>query len=268
MSAAKHVNGDGYIAQSAAGAVICAGTGAPMELCVDRDHRHAPLTASSQDLIAALNAARKVVARNDELIEGMQIRAEELGARIAVLSRSEARDWRREENGALSDADCGDLMHRCYRARLIGEAARMGGEPADANPYGTFADDDDSPNALIAADWRYGWEHQDWVEQRAGDRRQDRDWMIDRVFRRRPLFTPLHPDRQPLNREELAALVSSNDIIVRRLLATIDQQERVIVDSYTCCDPAGLHREVVELRDLIGQLVAKLEQEQAKEAEP
>jgi hypothetical protein len=61
-------------------------------------------------------------------------------------------------------AECG-MWRQAYAARLRGEVARMDGDPITASPFGVFDDGDDSPDAEIAADWLYGWEHQDWVER-------------------------------------------------------------------------------------------------------
>jgi hypothetical protein len=53
---------------------------------------------------------------------------------------------------------------------------------------------------------------------------------------------------------------TGNDELVSRLLATIEQRDRIYAAIQTDAGPAGTHRELVELRDLTAALISKIEE--------
>lgn len=90
----------------------------------------------------------------------------------------------------------------------------------------------------------------------------NRDAMKGRTIRPRKTTDPLPEKDTPFSAEELSRMEGepAHDELVSRLLATIRQRERIIAEMDTRCDPAGTHRELVELRDLVGQLARKIEE--------
>lgn len=84
--------------------------------------------------------------------------------------------------------------------------------------------------------------------------------LVGKVFEQPRTTDPLPEDHTPLTRAELERLRSEYQpvILVRRLLATVEQRDRIYAAIQTDADPAGTLREVVELRDLVGQLSERL----------
>lgn len=87
--------------------------------------------------------------------------------------------------------------------------------------------------------------------------------LVGKVFTPRPAGEPLPIEQTPLSRKELAPLLEDGpawDPLISRLLATIEQRDRIYHAIQTTADPAGTVREVVELRDQVGALVRMLEE--------
>lgn len=85
--------------------------------------------------------------------------------------------------------------------------------------------------------------------------------LIGHVFYPRPVTDPLPENETPLSRAELeeqASVAQHQSALIRRLLATVEQRDRVYAAIQTDADPAGTAREVVELRDLVGQLSERI----------
>jgi hypothetical protein len=85
--------------------------------------------------------------------------------------------------------------------------------------------------------------------------------MIGHVFRPHRPTEPLPANRTPLDRATLDRLRDSvTSTIVSRLLATVEQRDRIYMEIQTDADPAGTYRELIELRDLTSQLIAKIKE--------
>lgn len=145
--------------------------------------------------------------------------------------------------GAMSDEDYAEFMHRCYSALLRGESARMDDMLVTDNPYGVPDDNDHSPEAEIARDWQYGWEHQDWVETNADLKRQAiRDRARLRILARKASISvsphEIEQEIHDLNAEEEAAIAERADEVTT-LRARISELETLLhqsrEDALTSC---------------------------------
>jgi len=92
--------------------------------------------------------------------------------------------------------------------------------------------------------------------------------LINHIFYPHNPTEPLPIAQTPMRRQELEVLrdaaaaacetFSVDQTTVARLLATIEQRDRIYAAIQTDADPAGTYRELVEGRDLIAQLSAKI----------
>ena len=69
-----------------------------------------------------------------------------------------------KDEGSMTECEFAEFMHRCYKARLRGEAARGDGEPLSANPYGQPDERAMNKENDYAEEWEYGWRYQNCIE--------------------------------------------------------------------------------------------------------
>lgn len=74
---------------------------------------------------------------------------------------------------------------------------------------------------------------------------------------------------RPLTQVEIDGMrdVGGNSELIDRLIATVEQRNRIFAAMWTDANPAGTAREVVELRDLVAALIAKVAEMKADAAD-